>query len=115
MRRRCSTRVEIRPDTSFTDSYPQQLNARVTIRTKDRRVFVKEQLGYEGGLANPLSWDRTVEKFHWLSEAFADPDLRYALVRAVQQLDTRPLSELMDLLAQVRPTAVFPTAHPGIQ
>jgi hypothetical protein len=25
------------------------------------------------------------------------------------------LSDLMDLLAQVRPTAVFPTTHPGIQ
>jgi 2-methylcitrate dehydratase len=108
-------RVEIRPDGNFTARYPQELNARVTVRTKDQRVFVKEQLGYEGGLANPLSWDRTVEKFHWLSEAFADADLRHALVRAVQQLDAHPLSELMDLLAQVRPTAALPTVHPGIQ
>jgi 2-methylcitrate dehydratase len=108
-------RVDIRPDANFTARYPDELNARVTIRTKDRRIFVKEQRGYEGGLANPLSWNRTVEKFHWLSEAFADAALRRALVRAVQQLDVRPLSELMDLLAQVRPTAAFPTAHPGIQ
>jgi 2-methylcitrate dehydratase len=108
-------RVEIRPDGNFTAHYPQELNARVTVRTKDQRVFVKEQLGYEGGLANPLSWDRTVEKFHWLSEAFADVDLRHALVCAVQQLDARPLPALMDLLAQVRPTAAFPTSHFGIQ
>jgi hypothetical protein len=108
-------RVEIRPDENFTARYPQDLNARVTVRTKDQRVFVKEQLGYEGGLANPLSWDRTVEKFHWLSEAFADADLRHALVRTVQQLDARPLSELTDLLARVRPAAAFPTAHRGIQ
>jgi 2-methylcitrate dehydratase len=108
-------RVDIRPDEGFTARYPYELNVRVTIRTKDQRVFVKEQPGYEGGLENPLSWDRTVEKFHWLSEAFADADLRYAVVHAVQQLDIRPLSELMDLLAQVRPTAVFPTAHRGIQ
>ena len=59
---------------------PRELNARVTIYTKDQRVFVKEQLGYEGGLANPMSWDRTVEKFHWLSEAFADEDLRDRLI-----------------------------------
>jgi 2-methylcitrate dehydratase len=39
-------RVEIRPDGDFTARYPQELNARVTIRTKDQRVFVKEQLGY---------------------------------------------------------------------
>jgi 2-methylcitrate dehydratase len=76
---------------------------------------VKEQLGYEGGLTNPISWDRTVEKFHWLSESFADEDLRGRLIEAVQQLDSRRISDLTDLLAQVRPTAVFPATHPGIQ
>ena len=76
---------------------------------------MKEQLGYEGGLANPMSWDRTVEKFHWLSEPFADEDLRSRLIEAVQQVDARPISGLMDLLGQVRPTAVFPASHPGIQ
>jgi 2-methylcitrate dehydratase len=109
------TRVEVRPDGDFTARYPEELNARITICTTDQRVFVKEQRGYEGGLAMPLSWDRTVEKFHGLSEAFADANLRHALVRAVPQLDVRPLSELMDLLAQVRQAAAFPTAHSGIQ
>jgi 2-methylcitrate dehydratase len=78
-------------------------------------ALVKEQLGWEGGLANPMSWDPTVEKFHWLSEPFADEDLRNRLIETVQQLDTRPISDLMDLLAQVRPTVVFPKTHPGIQ
>jgi hypothetical protein len=32
----------------------------------------------------------------------------------VQQLDSRPISDLMDLLAQVRPTAVFPKTRAGI-
>jgi 2-methylcitrate dehydratase len=76
---------------------------------------VKEQHGYEGGLNKPMSWDRTVEKFHWLSEAFADEDLRIRLVQVVQQLDARPISDLMDLLAQVQCTAVFSRTHPGIQ
>jgi 2-methylcitrate dehydratase len=109
------TRVEVHPDEQFTIRYPQELGARITIRIKDQRVFVKEQHGYEGGLANPLSWDRTVEKFHWLSEAFADQDLRSRLIRAVQELDTTPLSDLMAPLAQVRSTAVFATSHPGIR
>ena len=108
-------RVEIHPDEHFTARYPQELNARITIRTKDQRVLVKEQHGYEGGLANPLSWDRTVEKFHWLSEAFADEDLRSKLIQAVRRLDTSTLSDLTELLAQVRPGAVFATVHAGIQ
>jgi 2-methylcitrate dehydratase len=108
-------RVDVRPDEHFTARYPRELNARITIHTTDRRILVKEQLGYEGGLTNPLSWDRTVEKFHWLSESFADGDLRGRLIEAVQQLDQRPISDLTDLLVQVRPIAAFPATHQGIQ
>ena len=108
-------RVEIRPDERFSARYPHELSARVTIRTKDKRVFVKEQDGYEGGLPNPMSWERTVEKFHWLAEAFADEELRRRIIGAVEQLDKSGLSDLTDLLAQVRPTAIFPATHPGIQ
>src|SRR3984957_5169128 len=108
-------RVAVHPDERFGARYPRELSAAITIRTKDERVFVKEQHGYEGGLNNPMSWDRTVAKFHWLSKAFADEDLRNRLIQVVQQLDERPISDLMDLLAQVRCTAAFPRTHPGIQ
>ena len=95
-------RIEVRPDAQLTARFPQELSARITVHTKDGRALVKEHLGYEGGLDNPMSWDRTVEKFHWLSEAFADEELRNKIIRAVQQLDSHPISDLMDLLAQVR-------------
>jgi 2-methylcitrate dehydratase len=108
-------RVEVRPDERYTARFPQELCARITVYTKDQGAMVKEQLGWEGGLANPMSWDRTVEKFHWLSEPFADQDLRSRLIEAVQRLDAQPISGLTDLLARVRPTAVFPGTHPGIQ
>jgi 2-methylcitrate dehydratase len=108
-------RVEILPDERFSARYPHELSARVTIRTKDQRVFVKEQDGYEGGLTNPMSWERTVEKFHWLTEAFADEELRSRLIGAVERLDSLELSNLTDLLAQVQPIAIFPITHPGIQ
>ena len=108
-------RVEVHPDERFSGRYPRELSAAITIRTKDGRVFVKEQHGYEGGLNRPMSWDRTVDKFHWLSEGFADEDLRNRIVQVVQQLDARPISDLMDLLGQVRCTPVYPRTHPGIQ
>src|SRR6202048_489897 len=76
-------RVEVHPDEHFTARYPKELNARITIHTKDQRILVKEQLGYEGGLTNPMSWDRIVEKFHWRSEPFADKDLRSRLIETV--------------------------------
>lgn len=66
------------PDEQLSAGFPRKLRARISVRTKDQRVLVKEHIGYEGGLDNPRSWDRTVEKFHWLSEAFADDNLRNA-------------------------------------
>src|SRR5579859_6557167 len=48
---------------------------------------------------------------HWLSEPFVDADLLTRLIEAVQQLDSRRISDLMDLLAHVRPIAVFPAIH----
>lgn len=108
-------RVEIHPDDRFSARYPRELSASVTIRTRDGDVFMKEQRGYEGGLTNPMSWERTVEKFHWLSESFADEYLRNRIIRTVQQLGTRPISDLTILLAQVRSTADFQRTHAGIQ
>jgi 2-methylcitrate dehydratase len=108
-------RVEIRADDAFTARYPHELNTRITIKTRDGRAFDREQLGYEGGLANPLSWQRAVEKFNWLSEPFADAALRHNIVEAVEKIDARPIADLMGLLEKVSPKAVYPAFHPGIQ
>jgi 2-methylcitrate dehydratase len=50
-----------------------------------------------------------------LAEAFAEEELRRKLIGTVERLDTSKISDLTELLAQVRPTAVFPTTHLGIQ
>ena len=109
------SRVEIRPDDAFTAKYPHELGTRIAIKTKDGRTFDREQVGYEGGLGNPLSWDRAVEKFNWLSEPFADAELRDSIVEAVAKIDERPIADLMGLLGKVNPKAVYPAFHSGIQ
>ncbi|ODM79879.1 2-methylcitrate dehydratase [Bradyrhizobium elkanii] len=108
-------RVEVRPDDVFTSRYPHELNARLTVETVDGRTLVREQLGYEGGLAKPLSWGRTVEKFHWLSEPFADSELRNNIIEAVANIDQNSIEYLMGLLGRASPKAVFRASHPGIQ
>jgi 2-methylcitrate dehydratase len=109
------SRVTVRPDPSFTARYPRELNARITVRTRDGRTLQQEQHGYEGGLDNPMSWERTVEKFEWLSEPFADAGLRKRIIASVDELDAIPISSLMSLLSEVRPVAGQPRRHPGIQ
>ncbi|MEQ5843801.1 MmgE/PrpD family protein [Paraburkholderia acidicola] len=108
-------RVTVRPDAEFSKQYPHALNTRVTIRCKDGQVFSKEHVGFEGGLDNPFTWERTVEKFHWLSEPYADEALRGQIIDLVSALDQRPIKGLMQLLAKVSPQPRYPAKHPGIQ
>jgi 2-methylcitrate dehydratase len=108
-------RVTVKPDAEFTAQYPDALNTRVTIKCKDGRVFAREHVGFEGGLDNPFTWERTVEKFHWLSEQYADEALRKQIIDLVSSLDERPISELMQLLAKVSREPRFPAKHLGIQ
>ena len=108
-------KVTVRPDARFSAQYPQALNTRVTIKCKDGRVFSKEHVGFEGGLDHPFTWERTVEKFNWLSEQYADQALRGQIIDLVSTLDEHPIAELMALLAKVNPEPRFPARHPGIQ
>jgi 2-methylcitrate dehydratase len=108
-------KVEVRPDKDVTSRYPRELGACITIRTKDGKSFEREQFGYEGGLGNPLSWAREVEKFNWLSEPFADAALRSDIIETVARLDEHSIEELMALLAKVSPEAVFPATRHNFQ
>lgn len=108
-------RVAVCPDPLLTARFPQQLATRITVWTRDHRVLVKDHYGYEGGIDTPLTWNRVVDKFHWLSDAFADDPLRERIIETVATLDERPIADLMSLLARVHPRPVFPRSHPGIQ
>ena len=108
-------KVEIHPDEILTARYPRELGTRITIRTKTGKIFDREQSDYEGGLGNPLSWEREVEKFNWLSEPFADAALRNDIIELVADLDQHSIEDLMNLLAKVSPRAVFPATRHTFQ
>jgi 2-methylcitrate dehydratase len=52
-----------------------------------------------------MSWDRVVEKFHWLGEPFADGALGGEIIDAVRRLDEISVAELAGLLGAVSPDA----------
>jgi 2-methylcitrate dehydratase len=55
-----------------------------------------------------MSWQRVVDKFHWLAEPFADDTLQADIVSAVEKLDAIPITELTGLLGAVSPTPKRP-------
>jgi 2-methylcitrate dehydratase len=108
-------KVEIYPDEILTARYPGELGARITIQTKTGKILEREQSDYEGGLGNPLSWEREVEKFNWLSEPFADATLRNDIIELVAELDQHSIEDLMNLLTKVSPRAIFPAIRHTFQ
>lgn len=94
-------RVHVRPDPRLTADYPSTTPVRLTVVLRDGRRLSREQKDFEGAPSRPLTWERTVQKFHWLAEQYADDDLRNEIVRAVEQFGAEPISTLTDLLTEV--------------
>jgi 2-methylcitrate dehydratase len=63
--------------------------------------LLREQQDFEGAPRRPLTGQRTVQKFHWLAEQYADDDLRNAIVDVVEHLGDEPVSTLTRLLTEV--------------
>jgi 2-methylcitrate dehydratase len=101
-------RVAVKPAPDLTEAYPERTAARVHITLKDGREIHREQSDFEGSPTRPMSWDRVVEKFHWLAEPFADTALRGEIVDAVQRLDGIAVADLAALLAAVSPAVQRP-------
>ena len=87
-------RVHVGAAADLTEAYPERTAARVHIGLSDGREFHREQSDFEGSPTRPMSWDRVVEKFHWLAEPFADAALRAQIIDAVQRLDEISVAEL---------------------
>jgi 2-methylcitrate dehydratase len=77
----------------------------VRIETLDGRSLEREQSDFEGSPSRRMTWDRVVEKLHWLAEPFADHSLQADIIGAVEALDEIAISELTGLLGKVDPTA----------
>jgi 2-methylcitrate dehydratase len=95
------SRINIQPDPALTARYPKATPVRITVKLRDGQQVSREQDDYEGAPSRPFTWERTVEKFHWLAHGYADDALRAGIIDAVEHIDTGPISALTDLLTEV--------------
>jgi len=104
-------RVDVRPAPDLTAAYPQRASARVHIALRDGREFDREQSDFEGSPTRPMSWERVVDKFHWLGEPFADDGLRADIIAAVEHLEDISIAEFTAVLGAVSPTSQRPRSR----
>jgi 2-methylcitrate dehydratase len=81
--------------------YPQATPVRITLRLRNGRSVSREQHDFEGAPSRPLTWQRTVQKFHWLATSHADDALRGRIIDTVAHLDETRVSVLTELLTDV--------------
>ncbi|HET7074346.1 MAG TPA: MmgE/PrpD family protein [Mycobacterium sp.] len=105
-------RVDVTAAADLTAGYPQRTAARVHVVTRDGREFSREQDDYEGSPTRPMSWERVVDKFHWLAEPFCGEALRADIIAAVDHLDEIPVAELAGLLGAVSSVPQRPRRRP---
>ena len=101
-------RINVRPDAALTARYPEATPVRITMKLRNGKQISREQEDFEGAPSRPFTWDRTVEKLHWLAEQYADDGLRGAIVDTVAHLDEVPVSALTELLSTVGPERRLP-------
>jgi 2-methylcitrate dehydratase len=97
-------RVFIRSSESYSRRFPNEMPCHLNIILKDGRRLEKEKRDYEGFLTRPMTWETVSEKFYALSEGYVPPELQRVIISAVANLESMPVSNLMSLLSQVRPT-----------
>ncbi len=92
-------RVEVRPDPNFSQRFPEEHSARVTLRLRDGRTLEREQHDYEGFHTRPMGWDAVAAKFDRLAAGHVEPALPVQIRGVVADLDHLQVHDLTRLLA----------------
>ena len=101
-------KIFVRPDPSCSERFPEEMPCRLRVFLRSGRVLKMEKHDYEGFHTNPLSWDRTVIKFHRLCKPYIDPDLELEIIETVRQLELVQVEYLVWLLERIRGGAETP-------
>lgn len=93
-------KVLVRPSEEFSRGFPDEMPCRVAIHMAGGAVHVIEKRDYEGFQTRPMRWETVAAKFEGLAAPYADGTLRTKIRKAVEELDERPVAELVAVLAR---------------
>jgi 2-methylcitrate dehydratase len=94
-------KVVVRRDRDFSQSFPQEMPARVQIFLRDGQILTKEKRDYEGYFTRPFSWRMAVEKFKDLTVFETGYELGERIIEKVLDIEDIEVRELTELLAGV--------------
>ena len=95
-------RVSVRPNQEYTEVYPRQMPAKITVRLQDGMTYEHEVQDYLGMPSHPFTWEDEVEKFDRLVAGRVDATLSQEIKEAVRTLESIQVKDLMELLSRVQ-------------
>jgi 2-methylcitrate dehydratase len=95
-------KVLVRPLDEFSRRFPTEMPSRIRITLNDGRVLTGEKRDYEGFLTRPMGWNTITKKFEQLTQARISPQLQREIEDAVANLENIRVSELTNLLGQIK-------------
>ncbi len=97
-------KITVTENPDYSARFPDAMACDVRIRA-DGATYEMHKDDYEGFHTRPMTWETVAEKFERLAAPYTDAALRSDIIAAVEQLETLPAQELIDLLAQVETPA----------
>ena len=91
-------KVYVRPARDLSERFPRQVPCRLKITLSDGQSFSVGKTDYEGFLTRPMTWRDAVEKFRVLTAPHAVESACDPIVKTVNSLEDRPISDLTNLL-----------------
>ncbi len=95
-------RVAVRPNQDYTEQYPRNMPAKITVRLQDGTTIEHEVQDYPGLASHPFSWEDEVEKFDRLVAGRVDAALCQEIKDAVHSLEGIQVKDLMELLSRAQ-------------
>src|SRR6202140_897611 len=76
-------KVAVRPNQDYTEQYPRNMPAKITVRLQDGTTIEHEVQDYPGLASRPFTWEESVEKFDGLVVGRIDAGLSHEIKDAV--------------------------------
>lgn len=95
-------KVKVSPRQEYSDRFPDEMPTKLAVHLKNGETHTIEKSDYEGFHTRPMSWETIIQKFEGLAEPYTSKKLREQTVETVQDFEQHSVSELMDILTEVK-------------
>ncbi|MDZ7657706.1 MmgE/PrpD family protein [Fodinibius sp.] len=95
-------KVKVSPKQEYSDRFPDEMPTKIKVHLKNGKTHSLEKSDYEGFHTRPMSWETIIQKFEGLAEPYTTKELRNQIVDMVQHFEEYSVSDLMNLLSNIK-------------